>query len=77
MHYNESTDKMNKEKRISNRKNTYFLNTLSYFINANVIVTMALYFILKKEYLSEKLTETKKAKFTDFFTNYKNPAKDA
>jgi len=65
MHYNESTDKMNKEKRTPTKKYTFLLNYASYCIIAGVIGTMSLYFFLKDKYFG-KLPESKELKTSDF-----------
>jgi hypothetical protein len=48
MHYNESTDKMIKEKKISKPEVSYILNATSYFINICVIIIMFLFFLMKE-----------------------------
>ena len=55
MHYNESTDEMNKEKKISKTKDTYILNSLAFTINACVIITMGIYFVMKESLLSKPI----------------------
>jgi len=52
MHYNESTDKMNKEARIPNKNYSRMLDFAAFFINASVVITMVVYFVLKEKILS-------------------------
>ena len=54
MHYNESTDYMNKEARTPKRTSKYILNILTFIINADVVNTMVLYFFMKERILSQK-----------------------
>jgi hypothetical protein len=53
MHYNESTDYMNKEAKISKKKTTYIFNFFTFIINAEVLITMVLYFFMKERILSQ------------------------
>mgnify|MGYP006121273035 CR=1 FL=1 len=53
MHYNESTDYMNKEARIPKPESTFMLNSAAYAINASMLLTMALYFYAKDKILAQ------------------------
>ena len=69
MHYNESTDKMNKDKREPNKNDSFMLNTAAYLIFASVIITMSLYFFLKDKYFVKK-EESQALKTSDFLTGF-------